>query len=88
MSMILRILALALLLGSVGWWLATGASRGWTQTSVPVKTVDETTGLEGVEYQRRLVPGVDLLGAGLLGAAALAGGAFLVRNRPQPKPTS
>ena len=77
----LRILALVLALSAAGTWLATGGNRGWTKTSVPVKTVDEITGLEGVSYERRFVPGLDFLGAVLLGAACLAGGSFFFRNQ-------
>jgi hypothetical protein len=81
MSMKLRILALVLALAAAGTWLATGGNRGWTKTSVPVKTVDEVTGLEGISYERRFVPGLDFLGAVMLGASLLAGGSFLFRNK-------
>jgi hypothetical protein len=81
MSMKLRILALVLALAAAGTWLATGGNRGWTKTSVPVKTVDEVTGLEGISYERRFVPGLDFLGAAVLGASLLAGGSFLFRNK-------
>lgn len=69
----LRILALFVALAAGGVWLATGANRGWTKTSVPVKIVDEVTGIEGIKYQPRFVPGVDFLGVSLLGAGLLAG---------------
>jgi hypothetical protein len=81
MSKTLRILALVLALAAAATWLATGGNRGWTKTSVPVKTVDEITGLEAVNYEKRFVPGLDFLGAALLGASLLAGGAFLFRNK-------
>ena len=29
-------------------WLVTGANRGWTKTSVPVKTLDPVTEIEGI----------------------------------------
>jgi hypothetical protein len=48
MSKTLRILALVLALAAAGTWLATGGNRGWTKTSVPVRTVDEVTGLEAI----------------------------------------
>ena len=82
MSKTLRILALVLALTAAGTWLVTGGNRGWTKTSVPVKTVDEITGLEGVSYERRFVPGLDFLGAAWFGASLLAGGSFLFRNKP------
>jgi hypothetical protein len=81
---ILRIVAAILILAAVGVWLATGANRGWTKTSVPVKKTDEVTGITVDEYQKRFVPGVDLLGAALLGSALLAGASFLFR-KPQPQ---
>ena len=78
---ILRILAVVLALGALGGWLGTGANRGWTKTSVPVKHTDEITGISVDEYQKRFVPGVDLLGVGLLGAGVLAGASFLFRKK-------
>jgi hypothetical protein len=81
MSKTLRILALVVALAAAGTWLTTGGNGGWTKTSVPVKTVDEITGLEGISYERRFVPGLDFLGAALLGASLLTGGSFLFRNK-------
>ena len=82
MSKTLRIIALVLALAAAGTWLGTGAHRGWTKTSVPKKTVDEVTGLEAINYDRRFVPGLDFLGAALLGASLLASASFLFRNKP------
>lgn len=67
----LRILALGLGLAAIATWLVAGANRGWTRTSTPVKFVDEVTGLEGIQYRKQFVPGVDFLGGSLLGAAVL-----------------
>ena len=72
-----RTFALLLFLAAMAWWLATGANRGWTKTSVPVKRTDEVTGITVDDYQKRFVPGVDFLGAALLGSGILAGAAFL-----------
>ena len=69
-------------MAAIGFWAASGANRGWTKTSVPTKTLDEVTGIEGVTYEKRFVPGVDFLGAALLGAGILAGVSFLFRNNP------
>ena len=80
MKKILRRLALLVLVGASITWLATGANRGWTKTSEPVKTKDEVTGIEGITYQRRFGPGLDLLGAALLGAGILTGVSFLFRE--------
>jgi hypothetical protein len=77
----LRILALVVAVAAVSVWLATGASRGWTRTSAPVKTVDSVTGIEGIEYRRQFVAGVDFLTGGLLGAAFLGGASLLFGNK-------
>jgi hypothetical protein len=79
---ILRIVAAILILAALGVWLAQGANRGWTKTSVPVKKTDEVTGITVDEYQKQFVPGADFLGAALLGSALLAGASFLFR-KPQ-----
>ena len=76
----LQFLALALTVAAVGFWAAAGANRGWSKTSVPKKSLDEVTGIEGVTYEDRFVPGVDLLGAAVLGAGILTGISFLFRN--------
>ncbi len=84
----LRILALLVALAAAGVWLATGANRGWTKTSVPVRTLDEVTGIEGIRYQPGFVPGVDFLGVSWLGAGLLAGVSLLLRkpNNLENKP--
>jgi hypothetical protein len=80
MKKILRLLALLVFVGALVTWLATGANRGWTKTSEPVKTMDEVTGIEGITYQKRFAPGLDFLGAALLGAGILTGVSFLFRK--------
>jgi hypothetical protein len=80
---ILRILALVLVLGAGGFWLATGANRGWTKNQVEKKTVDDVTGIEGVTYEKKFVPGVDFLGASAAAALVLFGVSFLFRNKHQ-----
>jgi hypothetical protein len=77
----LRLLAAALAALALVGWLALGANRGWTRTSIPVKTTDPVTGIEGIEYQKRFVPGLELLGVSLLGAGLLTGVSFLFRNQ-------
>jgi hypothetical protein len=88
MKRILRILALLVWLAGATIWVATGANCGWTKTSVPVKTLDTVTGIEGITYQDKFLPGVDFLGAALAGAGLLAGASFFFRkakaNQPQP----
>ena len=79
----LRIVAVILAVGSLAFWVAAGANRGWTKTSVPRKMVDEVTGIEGVSYEKHFVPGVDFLGAALLGAGVLMGASLLFRTKPK-----
>lgn len=76
----LRILAAILVVGALAFWLAAGGNRGWTKTQVPIKTLDTVTGLEEVQWQHKFVPGVDFLGAAMLGAGALTGISFLSRK--------
>ena len=78
---ILRFLAATLILAALGLWLALGANRGWTKTSVPVKRTDEVTGITVDDYKKQFEPGVDFLGAALLGSGLLASASFLVHKR-------
>ena len=78
--------ALLLALAAAVYWAAAGANTGWTKTSVPVKTVDEVTGIEGIQYEKHFLPGVELLGLALLTAGALAGGSFLIKTNPSVNP--
>ena len=82
MKKTLRLFAAILVVGSIIFWAAAGANRGWTKTSVPRKVTDQVTGIEGVTYDKHFVPGVDFLGATLIGAAVLAGASFLFRAKP------
>ena len=79
----LRIIAIILAASSIIFWAAAGANRGWTKTSVPTKIVDQVTGIEGVSYEKHFVPGVDFLGAALLGAGVLTGASFFFRTKPK-----
>jgi hypothetical protein len=78
---VLRALACLVLVTALALWVATGANRGWTKTTVPVKKTDEVTGITVDDYQKRFVPGVDFLGAALVGAGILAAASFLFRPR-------
>jgi hypothetical protein len=80
----LRTFAAVLLLGALALWLAAGASRGWTKTSVPVKTLDAVTGIEAINYQKRFVPGLDFLGGALVASGLLAGVSLFFRNQNKP----
>jgi hypothetical protein len=81
MKRTLRIVAAAIVLAAATFWAASGANRGWTKTSVPTKTVDDVTGIEGVTYTRKFVPGLDFLALGVLGAVFLAGVSFLIPKK-------
>ena len=87
MRKILQLLALLVVLVAAITWLATGANRGWTKTSVPVKTLDPVTGIEGITYQEKFLPGVDFLGAAGAVAVFLAGASFFFR-KPKNQSTS
>lgn len=80
MRKILRFLALLVVLVAAVTWLATGANRGWTKTSVQVKTLDQVTGIEGISYQSKFLPGVDFLGAAGAVAVFLAGASLFLRK--------
>jgi hypothetical protein len=78
----LRILAVLLVVAAAGFWLVAGANRGWTKTRVPRKTLDEVTGIEGVTYAPRFVPGLDFLALALAASGVLAGVSFCFRTKP------
>jgi len=77
----LRLLAIAILLAGLGYWVATGGNCGWTKTSVPIKTLDEVTGIEGVTYQKKFIPGVDFLAAAVAANILCFGLSFLFRTK-------
>ena len=88
MKRILQLLALLVVLAAAITWLAAGANRGWTKTSRPVKNLDEVTGIECITYPKTFLPGVDFLGASLVGAGLLAGASLFFRNtKHQQQPT-
>ena len=80
MRNLLRFVALAVALVTVALWFFGGPNRGWTKTSVPVPEVDPVLG-SYERWEKRFVPGVDFLAAGLLGAAGLGGASFLFRKK-------
>ena len=81
MKKLLRILAVVVVLGGLAVWLALGANTGWTKNRVEKRTIDEVTGIEGISYEDRFMPGVEFLGGVAAGAGALAGISFLFRNK-------
>lgn len=84
MKKALRILAGILIVSAVILWLALGANHGWTKTSVLKKTLDPVTGIEGISYESRFVPGVDFLAAAAIVAGLLGGASFLFRTKQTP----
>jgi hypothetical protein len=86
MKRVLRRSALALAMVAAFAWPALGANRGWTRTSVAVKTIDDVTGIEGIQYHKQFVPGLDFLGGALLGAVLLAGASFFFDNQQINRP--
>jgi hypothetical protein len=85
MKQAFRALAQVVAVAAVLAWFALGANRGWTRTSVPVRTLDEATGIEGIEYRKQFVPGLELLAVALAGAGLLGAASFLFR-KPQTNP--
>jgi len=82
---LLRFVGLALLAGTIGSWAMLGAHRGWSQNRVPIRQVDEITGIEYVTYEDRFVPGLDWLGAGSAIAIATFSLSFIPRLNQKPK---
>ncbi|MEJ0090715.1 MAG: hypothetical protein WDM80_13355 [Limisphaerales bacterium] len=81
MKRILQILAVLVVLAAGTTWLVTGANRGWTKTSIAIKTLDPVTEIGGITYQKKFLPGVDFLGGAAVVAVALAGASFFFRNK-------
>jgi hypothetical protein len=78
----LKSIAAAIALAAVVTWALTGANRGWTKTSIEVKTIDPVTEIEGISYRPGFRPGIDFLAAGLALAVILGGISLLYKNRP------
>ncbi|MDX1950894.1 MAG: hypothetical protein SFY81_01850 [Verrucomicrobiota bacterium] len=81
MKKALRIGSILLAIIVVAVWAGMGANRGWTKHSVEVRTLDEVTGIEAIEHKKQFVPGIEMLGAGLLFSLLLFGGSFLIRTK-------
>lgn len=85
MKRFLRIAALLTLLGTLTFWMAKGAHTGWSQDRVPISKTDDVTGIVFTAYEDRYVPGIDILGGGVLLSALLLVTSFLIRITPTPK---
>jgi hypothetical protein len=82
-----RMLAAFLALFCFAFWAAAGWNQGWTKTQIPVKQVDEVTGIEFVTYRQHFMPGVELLSLGLFLCVVLAVITF-IRRKPLSLPPS
>lgn len=80
MKTILRLLAVLIFFGALGWWVQAGQNKGWTKNQVAIEKTDEFTGIIFKEYQKQFVPGVDLV-AGAGAAALVLLGLSFVRGR-------
>ncbi|MEK7685842.1 MAG: hypothetical protein AAB466_10510 [Verrucomicrobiota bacterium] len=79
-----QIVALAVAVVSLLAWALLGLNLGWTKTSVTRWQKDPVTDLEGPVIEQRFIPGIDLLGAALLGAIVLFGISFLLPAKKLP----
>ena len=87
MRRILQRIALGLAVAVVAGWLALGANRGWTKTSVTRWQKDPVTEIDGPVVEKRFVPGIDLLAVCLTGALALFIASLFV-SKTKNKPVS
>lgn len=81
MRIVLRLLAAAIFLGTIAWWIQAGRNPGWTKNRVAVEKRDEITEIVYTEYEERFVPGVDLLAASGTAALVLFGITFVKRGK-------
>ena len=82
---ILQRIALGLAAAAVAGWLALGANRGWTKTTVTRWQKDPVTEIDGPVVEKKFVPGIDLLAVCLTGALTLFIASLFVsktKNRP------
>ncbi len=77
----LQWVAAGLITAALVFWVATGAHPGWTRTSEAVRTLDPVTGIEGITYEKKFVPGVDFL-AGALAVGFVLGAISMLSRRP------
>lgn len=77
---LLRWTALAVFAAGLAAWLATGAHRGWTQTSVTELKRDDITGIDYPVRTPAFVAGVEVPALGTLLAAGLLAASLLVRR--------
>lgn len=72
----LRVMALLLTLITLSMWLFGGGNRGWTKTSVMLKTTDPVTTLDVIKWKQRFIPGLDFLVGGVSVGLILLGASY------------
>ena len=73
----------------MGGWLALGANRGWTKTTVTRWEKDPVTEIDGPVIQKKFVPGIDLLAVCVAGALALfIASLFVSKTKNKPDSSS
>ncbi len=77
----LRFAAVATLVAVLALWAATGAHRGWTQTSKVVMQHDEITGIDFPVREKTFVAGVEVLAVGVAAAGAFAAASLVAQRR-------
>ena len=77
----LRLAALVIFVAVIAWWAASGRHTGWSRNQVPVTKTDEVTGIEYVEYQKRFVPGIDMIAVGAGLSSVLFAISFFIGKR-------
>ena len=87
MRRILQRIALGLVVVVVAGWLALGANRGWTKTTVTRWQKDPVTEIDGPVVEKKFVPGIDLLAVCLAAALALFIASLCV-SKTKNKPVS
>ena len=87
MRSILQRIALGLAAAAVAGWLALGANRGWTKTTVTRWQKDPVTEIDGPVVEKKFVPGLDLVALCLTGALALFIASLFV-SKTKNKPVS
>lgn len=85
MKRLLRIAALFALLGTLAFWTTKGAHTGWSQNRVPISKTDDVTGIVYTVYEDRYVPGIEILGGGLLLSVLIFASSLLIRSSLTPK---
>ncbi|CAM3130036.1 hypothetical protein [Rariglobus hedericola] len=79
---LLRMLAGFFAMFSFAFWAAAGWNLGWTKTQIPMKQIDEVTGIEFVTYKDHFMPGVELFGPALFLCLVLFAITFIRRKKP------